>query len=103
MKLQAQAYSWEQVLPTLSHPDSAQVSALQLTAFPNPTHDRLVISYPTDMEHVAIFDQSGNILYYVRSGRTILKLDFSAYPSGTYWVMVRAKEGAMTWKQVRKV
>lgn len=84
-------------------PDTMEASAVKLTVFPNPTQDRLVLSSPSDMDSIALFDSAGRLCYFSQPGRTVQKLDLSAYPPGMYWVRVTVRGHAPCWKKVQKV
>ena len=111
---QAQAFAWVQLFPIFAHLESASEEGfadrlsqeemeLDLTTFPNPSRDWLVVSCATDLEQIALFDAMGNLLFSIRSGRTVQKLDISAFPSGTYWVRVTSSERKAAFKQVKKL
>ncbi|MFZ2899667.1 MAG: T9SS type A sorting domain-containing protein [Saprospiraceae bacterium] len=92
-----------QVFTFFPLPDTLEASAVNITVFPNPTTDRLVLSSPADMDTIALFDSAGRLCYFNQSGRTVQKLDMSAYPAGMYWVMVNVPGYPPCWKKVQKV
>jgi hypothetical protein len=92
-----------QMFPLFPLPDTLEASVVKLTVFPNPTTDRLVLSSPIDLETIALFDSAGRLCYFNQSGRTVQKLDLSAYPAGMYWVRVTVQGHAPCWKKVQKV
>lgn len=92
-----------QIFPLFPLPDTLETSPLKMTVFPNPTQDRLVLSSPSDMDTIALFDSAGRLCYFSQSGRTVQKLDLSHYPAGMYWVRVAVSGYPPCWKKVQKI
>ncbi|MCB9283553.1 MAG: T9SS type A sorting domain-containing protein [Lewinellaceae bacterium] len=116
--VKAQTYSWVQAFslflqlendlaPVLkgdfAKRESPGIQGISLKTFPNPAREWVVVSSPEDMEHIALFDSSGNLLFVSSSGRTIQKIDLSVHPAGTYWIRVASQAGGVSWKMIQKL
>jgi len=79
--------------------NDAQPDFLWLKGFPNPTTGQINIESSYPMERLLILNAYGQQLREVQgAGQTRLPLDFSGYPSGVYWVMVRMENKVQTLK-----
>ena len=81
--------------------DETKTALGRLEASPNPTDGKVNIESTLPMEHLLILNAYGQRINELRgAGQTRLPLDFSVYPSGVYWIVVRMENEVQTLKIV---
>ena len=81
--------------------DETKTALGRLEASPNPTDGKVNIESTLPMEHLLILNAYGQRINELRgTGQTRLPLDFSVYPSGVYWIVVRMENEVQTLKIV---
>ncbi len=68
------------------------VRELNVTYFPNPARDFVVISAEEQVEAVSIFDLNGQRVYSERMSDNQRRIDVSTLPAGTYFIKVKIGE-----------
>lgn len=73
-----------------------------LEFYPNPVANNLYIGYSTEMHHIAIYNESGQLVFASNPFAKSLSLSMSFLPKGTYLVMITANNHKATIKMLKQ-
>jgi hypothetical protein len=83
---------------TVTGLDEAQYS--QVTISPNPSSNGVKIQSNTEISHLTVINQAGQLVYEINSNSKIVNVNVSEFDSGIYFVKIFTHENVITKKLV---
>jgi hypothetical protein len=81
----------------------ADAEIAKIKVYPNPVVDQLNISLSNQVTQVILIDASGKqLLTRENLGDTQMKIDFSGYASGAYYLLLNSKDGLIKTEKIIK-
>jgi hypothetical protein len=77
-------------------------SALAITWYPNPVHDRLTITSGSTLQSVQLATLDGHILQAFDGFASGQSLDLSRYPFGIYFLLIRTTDGQSSVAKIER-
>lgn len=82
--------------------DKNNMATEDVTVYPNPVNDILVVNCETEMQSIAIYDITGQMLMSMHVNETSTLVDVSDFEAGSYVVVVTRGDGTLSTERMIK-
>jgi hypothetical protein len=72
------------------------------TLYPNPTHEKVMLSSPTDPVSISVIDFSGRVIYFTTTATLDHEIDMTDYSQGIYLIKIFFKNSTQQTLKVAK-